>query len=200
MLQANRFHLHKHFDARKPQHDSADLFVGVDVGKGHHRAVALDRTGKRLSNNALPNDETKLRALITELKAHGQLLFVVDKPVTIGAVPLADARDGPSLKRLPARCRTRCAHFDSLTSRSPNSTMLCGSDNDHAAKTNQPSNRIRGLLTQIHPALERRLAPCLDHSAARSTCMGDTRRLANLPQAARKLSPIASPTSPAHEQ
>ena len=121
MLQANRFHLHKHFDAREPQHDSADLFVGVDVGKGDHRAVALDRTGKRLSNNALPNDETKLRALITELKAHGQLLFVVDKPVTIGAVPLADARDEPSLKRLPARCRTRCAHFDSLTSRSPNS-------------------------------------------------------------------------------
>ena len=49
------------------QHSSGDVFVGVDVGKGHHHAVALDRRGKRLYNKALPNDEAKLRALITEL-------------------------------------------------------------------------------------------------------------------------------------
>jgi len=46
------------------QHESFQVFVGVDVGKGTHHAVALDRTGKRLLDNALPNDETKLRALI----------------------------------------------------------------------------------------------------------------------------------------
>ncbi|VBR62566.1 transposase [Burkholderia pseudomallei] len=62
------------------QHDSVDVFVGVDVGKGQHHAVALDRNGKRLYNKALPNDEAKLRALISELKAHGRLLFVVDQP------------------------------------------------------------------------------------------------------------------------
>jgi hypothetical protein len=75
------------------QHSSVDVFVGVDVGKGHHHAVALDRRGKRLYNKALPNDEAKLRALITELKTHGQLLFVVDQPATIGALPVAVARD-----------------------------------------------------------------------------------------------------------
>ncbi|WP_143291712.1 IS110 family transposase, partial [Burkholderia pseudomallei] len=60
------------------QHDAVDVFVGVDVGKGQHHAVALDRNGKRLYNKALPNDEVKLRALIAELKTHRRLLFVVD--------------------------------------------------------------------------------------------------------------------------
>lgn len=43
--------------------------------------------------------------------------------------------------------------------------MLCGFDDDLAAQTMQASNRIRGLLNQIHPALERVLGPCLDHPA-----------------------------------
>src|SRR5439155_17543662 len=60
------------------QHDSVQVFVGVDVGKGAHHAVALDRKGKRLLDSALPNDETKLRALIGKLKEHGQVLLVVD--------------------------------------------------------------------------------------------------------------------------
>jgi hypothetical protein len=29
------------------QHDNIQVFVGVEVGKGTHHAVALDRTGKR---------------------------------------------------------------------------------------------------------------------------------------------------------
>ncbi|MET5020316.1 IS110 family transposase, partial [Burkholderia pseudomallei] len=37
------------------QHDSVDVFVGVDVGKAQHHAVALDRNGKRLYNKAMPN-------------------------------------------------------------------------------------------------------------------------------------------------
>ena len=41
--------------------------------------------------------------------------------------------------------------------------MLCGFDDDLAAQTTQAGNRIRGLLTQIHPALERVLSPRLDH-------------------------------------
>ncbi|HFI3445435.1 TPA: IS110 family transposase, partial [Escherichia coli] len=44
-------------------------------------------------------------------------------------------------------------------------SMLCGFDDDLAAQTTQASNRIRGLLTQIHPALERVLGPRLDHPA-----------------------------------
>jgi hypothetical protein len=66
------------------QHDSVRVFVGVDVGKGVHHDVALDRKGKRLLDSALPNDETKLRALIGKLKEHGPVLLVVDQPATLG--------------------------------------------------------------------------------------------------------------------
>ena len=62
------------------QHDSVHVFVGLDVGKGAHHGVALDRKGKRLLDSALPNDETKLRALIRKLKEHGPILLVVDQP------------------------------------------------------------------------------------------------------------------------
>ena len=44
-------------------------------------------------------------------------------------------------------------------------SMLCGFDDDLAGQIVQVSNRIRGLLTQIHPALERVLGPRLDHPA-----------------------------------
>lgn len=60
------------------QHDCIQIFIGVDVGKGAHHAVALDRAGKRLLDSALPNDEAKLRTLIGKLKEHGQILLVVD--------------------------------------------------------------------------------------------------------------------------
>ena len=48
-------------------YDSVDVFIGVDVGKGEHHAVALDRAGKVLFDKALPNEEAKLRALIGKL-------------------------------------------------------------------------------------------------------------------------------------
>ena len=44
-------------------------------------------------DKALRNDESKLRALIDGLKGHGTLLFVVDQPATIGALPIAVAHD-----------------------------------------------------------------------------------------------------------
>ena len=44
-------------------------------------------------------------------------------------------------------------------------TMLCGFDDDLAAQIAQVANRVRGLLTQIHPALERAIGPRLNHAA-----------------------------------
>lgn len=61
------------------------VFVGLDVGKSEHHAVALDQQGPVLLDRALPQDEAKLRALIVELRRHGSVLFVVDQPATIGA-------------------------------------------------------------------------------------------------------------------
>lgn len=127
------------------QHERTQVFVGVDVGKGAHHAVALDRTGKRLLDGALPNDETKLRALIGRLKEHGQDAYIIAEaarslPHTLRSLKLADNE----LAEL---------------------TMLCGFDDGLAGQITQTSNGIRGLLKQIHPALERVLGPHLDHPA-----------------------------------
>ncbi len=176
-------------------HGEVDVFIGVDVGKGEHHAVALDRSGKRLFDKALPNDEAKLRALIAGLKAHGKLLLVVDQPATIGALPVTVARaeeiqvaylPGLAMRRIAdlhegeAKTDARDAAIIAEAARSmpqalralPKSdealaelTLLCGFDDDLAGQITQVSNRIRGLLTQIHPALERVLGPRLDHPA-----------------------------------
>lgn len=176
-------------------HDSVDVFIGVDVGKGEHHAVAIDRAGKRLFDKALPNDESKLRSLIDSLKRHGTLLFVVDQPATIGALPIAVAQaagvlvgylPGLAMRRIAdlnageAKTDARDATIIAEAARSlPHAlrsiqladeqvaelSMLCGFDDDLAGQVTATSNRIRGLLTQIHPALERALGPHLDHPA-----------------------------------
>lgn len=38
-------------------------------------------------------------------------------------------------------------------------TMLTGYDNDLAGEVNRTTNRLRGLLSQIHPSLERDARP-----------------------------------------
>lgn len=69
------------------------VFCGVDVGKGEHHAVGLDPAGKQLFDKALPNDESRLRAVFDKPAVHGRLLIVVDQPNTIGALPVTVARD-----------------------------------------------------------------------------------------------------------
>ena len=175
--------------------EDVDVFVGVDVGKGEHHAVALDRAGKRVFDSALPNDEARLRRLIGQLKQHGNVLLVVDQPATIGALPIAVTHaegvlvgylPGLAMRRIadlhPGEAKTdaRDAAIIATAARSmPHAlrsiqvpdeqvaelTMLCGFDDDLAGQITATSNRIRGLLTQIHPALERVLGPRLDHPA-----------------------------------
>ena len=177
------------------RYDEVDVFVGLDVGKGEHHAVALDREAKRLFDRALPNDERQLRAVIDQLASHGVVLLVVDQPATIGALPVAVAQaagalvgylPGLAMRRIadlhPGEAKTdaRDAAIIAETARTMPHTlrsiqvadekvaelsMLCGFDDDLAGQIVQVSNRIRGLLTQIHPALERVLGPRMDHPA-----------------------------------
>lgn len=176
-------------------YDDVDVFVGVDVGKGEHHAVAIDRAGKRLFDRPLPNDEARLRDLIGGLKKHGRVLFVVDQPATIGALPVAVAHaEGVLVGYLPGLAMRRIADLHpgeaktdardaaiiaSAAKTMPHAlrslqladeqvaemSMLCGFDDDLAGQITATSNRIRGLLTQIHPALERVIGPHLDHPA-----------------------------------
>ena len=176
-------------------HEDVEVFIGVDVGKGEHHAVALDRAGKKLLDRALPNDEARIREILAELEHHGRILVAVDQPATIGALPVAVAQaagtivgylPGLAMRRIadlhPGEAKTdaRDAFIIADAARTMPHTlrsvhladvqlaelsMLCGFDDDLAKQATATSNRIRGLLTQIHPALERVLGPRLDHPA-----------------------------------
>jgi transposase len=172
-----------------------DVFLGLDVGKGNHHAVGLDPTGKRLHDKPLPNTEPKLREVFDKLAAHGRVLVVVDQPNTIGALPVAVARaQGLDVAYLPGLAMRRIADLYPGTAKTdardafviadaartlPHALrrvdvgddalaeldVLIGFDDDLAGEATRLSNRIRGLLTGIHPALERVLGPRIAHPA-----------------------------------
>lgn len=171
------------------------VFCGIDVGKGEHHAVGLDPSGSRLFDKALRNDETKLRAVFDSLATRGPVLVIVDQPNTIGALPVTVARacghdvaylPGLSMRRIadlyPGQAKTdaRDAFIIADTARTMPHTLrrvdvgdetlaelglLVGFDDDLAGEATRISNRIRGLLTGIHPALERVLGPRVAHPA-----------------------------------
>jgi transposase len=136
-----------------------------------------------------------LREIIGELKRAGTVLFVVDQPATIGALPVAVAEaEGVLVGYLPGLAMRRIADLhaghaktdprDAFIIAQAARTLphalrsisveaesvaelgtLCGFDEDIVKQINQTANRLRGLLTQVHPALERVLGPRLDHPA-----------------------------------
>jgi transposase len=171
------------------------VYLGLDVGKQAHHGVALTAVGEKVFDKALPNDEAKLRVVLGRLAEHGRVLLVVDQPATIGALPVAVAvgagcqvayLPGLTMRRaadlFPGEAKTdaRDAFVIAETARTMPSTlrsvnlgdeqaaelsMLCGFDQDLAKQITATSNRIRGLLTQIHPALERVVGKHLDRLA-----------------------------------
>jgi transposase len=207
-------------------HGEYGVFLGLDVGKGEHHAVGLAPDGKRLHDAPLPNTEARLRALFDKLARHGALLVVVDQPASIGALPVAVARacghqvaylPGLAMRRIadlhPGNAKTdaRDAYVIADAARTLPHTLrrvdtgdealaelevLVGFDDDLAGESTRVSNRIRGLLTQIHPALERVLGPKVAHPAVLellSRCGGP----AGLRKAGRaKLLEIVRPKAP----
>lgn len=175
--------------------DEYGVYLGLDVGKGDHHAVGLAPDGKRLHDAALPNTEARLRQLFDKLARHGRVLVVVDQPASIGALPVAVARaaghqvaylPGLAMRRIadlhPGSAKTdaRDAYVIADAARTLPHTLrrvdtgdetlaeleiLVGFDDDLAGEATRVSNRIRGLLTQIHPALERVLGPKVHHKA-----------------------------------
>jgi hypothetical protein len=87
------------------------VFLGLDVGKGEHHATAVTPTGKKAFDKRLSNSEPKLREVFAKLQAkHGTVLVVVDQPASIGALPIAVARDmGCQVAYLPGLTMRRIA-------------------------------------------------------------------------------------------
>ncbi|MEU1274676.1 IS110 family transposase, partial [Streptomyces sp. NPDC005799] len=172
------------------------VFLGLDVGKGEHHATGLTPDGKNVVDKPLPNSEPKMRAMLDKLTAkYGKVLVVVDQPASIGALPLAVARDagcevaylpGLTMRRIadlyPGEGKTdaRDAAIIADAARTMPHTlrsielddetvaelhMIVGFDDDLAGEVTRVANRLRGLLTQIHPHLERVLGPRIQHPA-----------------------------------
>ena len=174
---------------------SYEIFCGLDVGKATHHATGLDGDGNRLVDREIANDETALRRVFTELTEQGTVLVVVDQPSSIGALPIAVARamgievaylPGLAMRRIadlhPGNAKTdaRDAYVIADAARTLPHTLrrvdlgdesladlsvLVGHDDDLAEQATAVSNRIRGLLLQIHPAFERVLGENAAHKA-----------------------------------
>ncbi|GAA3220236.1 hypothetical protein GCM10017691_04360 [Pseudonocardia petroleophila] len=165
------------------------VFCEVDVGKSTHHACALDPSGHRLHDKALPNDETALRQVFTDLGVHGRVLVVVDQLASIGALAIAVARamgvdvaylPGLAMRRIadlnPGQSKTdaRDAFLIANAARSMPHTLrrvsvdeetvtelrvLAGYDADLVESGARLSNQLRDSLLHVHPALERVLGP-----------------------------------------
>lgn len=166
---------------------TVDVTIGLDVGRTNHHACAMLGSGEIIYNKELPQDEDRLRTVFTDLQHHGTVLVVVDQPNTIGALPIAVARDadclvgylpGLAMRKAadlyPGRSKTdrRDAFIIADTARTMPHTlravdrdnevlsalkMLSGFDNDIAKDVTRTINRLRSVLTQIYPSLERAL-------------------------------------------
>ncbi|MFD7606615.1 IS110 family transposase [Streptomyces mirabilis] len=171
-----------------------DVVLGLDVGKGEHHATAVTPAGKKAFYKRLPNTEPKFRELFAKLQAKpGTVLVVVDQPASIGALPLAVARDlgcpvaylpGLTMRRIadlyPGEAKTdaKDAFVIADAARAMPRTLraiggvdetitelevIVGFDDDLADEATLVANRLHGLLTQIHPSPERVLGPRLQH-------------------------------------
>lgn len=129
------------------------------------------------------------------IEKFGTVLVIVDQPANIGALPLTVARDaGCQVAYLPGLAMRRAAEMyegeaktdardaaviAEVARTAPKAlrtltvvdeteaelAMLVGFDQDLAGESTRTSNRLRGLLTQIHPSLERALGPRIAHPA-----------------------------------
>lgn len=172
-----------------------DVVIGLDVGKHAHHACALDPEGRRLLDREVENNEATLREIYAAMAAEGQVLVVVDQLHSIGALPVAVAQSmgidvaylpGLSMRRLadlhPGNAKTDArdayviAHaaltvphtlrkLDVPSAAQADLSMLLGYDDDLAAQVTAAINRLRGLLVQVHPSLEKSLGDNISHEA-----------------------------------
>ncbi len=181
-----------HKSAEETTREPYAVFCGVDVGKAEHHACALDVSGRRLHDKALPNDEASITGVLSRLAERGKVLVVVDQPASIGALTIAVARSlsidvgylpGLAMRRLadvfPGEGKTdaRDAYVIAETARTmphvlrrvgadeqtlAELSVLAGYDDDLAGQSTRLTNRLHDALLHIHPALERVVGQHLD--------------------------------------
>lgn len=161
------------------------VWVGIDVGKGHHWMAAVDETGAQVWSRKVANDEAEiLDAIAAGLALAGRVSWAVDISGTSAALLLALlAAHGQEAVYVPgrtvntmttgyrgeAKTDARDAFVIAETSRLRRDFMpvqvnaqlvaelalLTGHRADLVADRVRMINRLRDLLTGIFPALER---------------------------------------------
>ncbi|MYT19947.1 IS110 family transposase [Streptomyces sp. SID7760] len=169
------------------------IWVGVDAGKGHHWAVALDADGETLFSTKVINDETQILMLIETarekadevrwavdisgrastllvglLVGHGQqVVYVPGRTVNrmTGAYKGEGKTDAKDARVIAdqARMRRDFAPLDTPPELVSNLRVLTNYRADLIADRVRLINRLRDLLVGICPALER----AFDYSAAK---------------------------------
>lgn len=167
------------------------IFLGVDIGKSAHYAVAVDGDGQTVYSKPVANEESALRLLVLWARAH-QAAVIVDQPggtaalllklcwnATIGiayvpGLAMARARDfyvGESktdpkdafvLADIARAHPNRLVWLRETSAARAQLELLNGYDTDLREDTNRLTNRIRALLATYWPALERALGDRLD--------------------------------------
>jgi len=168
------------------------LDVGKGEHHGHGLTPAGKKVFDKRLPNSEPKLRAVFDKLKTKF---GTVLVIVDQPANIGALPLTVARDcGCEVAYLPGLAMRRAAEMyegeaktdardafviADVARTNPRTlrqitvadeteaelAMLVGFDDDLAGESTRCSNRLRGLLAQIHPSLERVLGKRIHHRA-----------------------------------
>lgn len=176
--------------------EEIDAWVGLDVGKGDHHATVVDAAGRVLLDRGVRNDEQAIEKLLDDAGPGAAL--VVDQPGSIGTLAVAVARrrairvayvPGLVMRRAselyPGEAKTdrRDSFVIADTARIHQARLhwltagdelleelrvLGGYDDDLAHDRTRAANRLRDMLLQAAPALERVLGPRLEHPAVRA--------------------------------
>jgi transposase len=169
----------------------AGTFLGVDIGKSGHYALAVDAAGKMIYQAPVTNDEVALRKLVVWAHEH-QAVLVVDQPGGAAALLLrlcwqsevqigylhglamararefyageskTDPKDAFVLADVARAHPSRIVWLEQTSDALAHLELLCGYDADLRGDANRLTNRLRALLGTHWPALERALGERLD--------------------------------------
>jgi transposase len=169
----------------------AGTFLGVDIGKSGHYALAVDAAGKVIYQAPVTNDEVALRKLVVWAHEH-QAVLVVDQPGGAAALLLrlcwqsevqigylhglamararefyageskTDPKDAFVLADVARAHPSRIVWLEQTSDALAHLELLCGYDADLRGDANRLTNRLRALLGTHWPALERALGERLD--------------------------------------
>ncbi len=169
-------------------------WIGLDVGKSDHHATVVDSTGAAVLDRGVCNDEAAIEKLLDDAGADAAL--VIDQPGSIGVLAVAVVRRrGVPIAYVPGLVMRRASQLypgEAKTDRRDSFVIadtarihqarvhwlsasdelledlrvLGGYDDDLANDRARVANRLRDMLLQTSPNVERVLGSRLDHAGS----------------------------------